>query len=336
MNSGKWIFCTVLFLTMSMGMSYGQMAAGSNRPASVPSDYVITPFGYFHPSCVREIKEGETVLADGRIRFENGTEEANIPFCNFPRYTSRGEPVVKGSADPGPLYISWDWIEAGQVSTSSSSYGKITATWTVPMTPATNDGQTLFFFPGFMDINDVELIIQPVLGWNDGQSGVGPWNIASWNCCPSGTANYSTPVTVNTGDVIQGIIKGTCKAGTQSCSTWNITTKDETTGKRRTDVQLGAIRRAGGLQHFAVQRLSAGWLHKIQQGRFIRLQLQNNQESGLDSHVLGSAGRHRSMVQLWGNNNGQERDAYVLATQQNSDDGPPPPPRVRTGGAVGD
>jgi hypothetical protein len=232
MNSGKWIFCTVLFLTMSMGMSYGQMAAGSNRPASVPSDYVITPFGYFHPSCVREIKEGETVLADGRIRFENGTEEANIPFCNFPRYTSRGEPVVKGSADPGPLYISWDWIEAGQVSTSSSSYGKITATWTVPMTPATNDGQTLFFFPGFMDINDVELIIQPVLGWNDGQSGVGPWNIASWNCCPSGTANYSTPVTVNTGDVIQGIIKGTCKAGTQSCSTWNITTKDVTTGKQ--------------------------------------------------------------------------------------------------------
>jgi hypothetical protein len=71
-----------------------------------------------------------------------------------------------------------------------------------------------------------------VLGWNDGQSGVGPWNIASWNCCPSGTANYSTPVTVNTGDVIQGIIKGTCKAGTQSCSTWNITTKDVTTGKQ--------------------------------------------------------------------------------------------------------
>lgn len=234
MSSGKWIFCTALFLMMSLGMFYGQMAAGPNRPASVPSDYVITPFGYFHPSCVREVREGETVLADGRIRFKDGTEEANIPSCNFPRYTSKGEPVIEGLGNPEPPYISWSWIEAGQVSTSSSSYGKIVATWTVPPTPDSNNGQTLFFFPGFEDINNTQLIIQPVLGWNDGQSGVGPWNIASWNCCPSGTANYSTPVTVNPGDEIQGTIKGTCKAGTQSCSKWKITTKDVTTGKTTT------------------------------------------------------------------------------------------------------
>ena len=232
MNPGKWTFCTMFVLLMSVGMMCAQMAAGPTRPASVPSDYVITPFGYFHPSCVREIKEGETLLGDGRIQFENGTEEANVPFCNFPRYTPSGEPAVEGLVNPGPLYISWDWIEAGQVSTSSTSYGEVKAVWTVPPTPTTNDGQTLFFFPGFEDIDNVQLIIQPVLGWNDGQSGVGPWNIASWNCCPSGTANYSTPVTVSPGDEIQGLIKGTCKAGNPSCSTWNITTKDVTTGKK--------------------------------------------------------------------------------------------------------
>jgi hypothetical protein len=191
---------------------------------------VITPFGYFHPSCVREIKQGETLLGDGRIRFADGTEEANAPFCNFPRYTATGELLL----DPGPLYIKWSWIEAGQVSTSSSSYGKLKATWTVPPTPKTNDGQTLFFFPGFMDIDNTQLIIQPVLGWNDGQSGVGPWNIASWNCCPSGTANYSTPVTVNSGDKILGTIKSTCKQGNESCPTWDITTKDVTTDKSTT------------------------------------------------------------------------------------------------------
>jgi len=229
MNRAKWIFCTLLFLMMSLAMLYPQMAAGSNRPASVPSDYVITPFGYFHPSCVREIKAGETLLADGRIRFADGAEEAIAPFCNFPRYTATGELVV----DPGPLYISWSWIEAGQVSTQSSSYGEITAFWTVPPTPKTNDGQTLYFFPGFMNINPA-LIIQPVLGWNDGQSGVGPWNIASWNCCPNGTANYSTPVTVNPGDKIWGKIKSTCKPGNESCPTWNITTKDVTTNQSTT------------------------------------------------------------------------------------------------------
>jgi hypothetical protein len=233
MNSGKYIFCTMLFLSISVGMLNAQLAAGANRPANVPSGYVITPFGYFHPSCVREIKEGETVLADGRIRFSDGSEEANAPFCNFPRYTSAGEPVVQ-SSDLKPPFISWDWIEAGQVSTSTSSYGKLVATWTVPATPASNDSQTLYFFPGFEDITNTELIIQPVLGWNDGQSKVGPWNIASWNCCPSGVTNYSTPVTVNVGDTILGTIKGACKAGNQSCSKWDITTKDVTTGKKTT------------------------------------------------------------------------------------------------------
>lgn len=234
MNRAKWIFCTMLFLMMSLGMLYAQTAAGWKRPANVPSDYVITPFGYFHPSCVREIKKGETVLADGRIRFADGTEETVAPFCGFPRYAPTGELVVEGPANPGPLYISWTWIEAGQVSTNSSSYGELTATWTVPPTPKSNDGQTLFFFPGFMDINNVQLIIQPVLGWNDGQQGVGPWNIASWNCCPSGTANYSTPVTVTPGHKILGTIKSTCQPGNQSCPTWNITTTDVTTNQSTT------------------------------------------------------------------------------------------------------
>ena len=232
MNTTKGFLCTILVLMMSVGVAYGQMAGGLNRPPSVPSDYVITPFGYFHPSCVREIKAGETLLGDGRIRFKDGTEEANAPFCSFPRYTAIGE-LVEGSADFGPLLISWSWIEAGQVSTSSS-YGKITANWTVPPTPKTNDGQTLFFFPGFMDIQNTELIIQPVLGWNDGQKKVGPWNIASWNCCPNGTANYSTPVTVHPNDKILGTIKSACKAGKQDCSKWNITTKDVTTGQSTT------------------------------------------------------------------------------------------------------
>jgi len=229
MNRTKWLSCAMLFLMMALGMSYAQMAAGSNRPVSVPPDYVITPFGYFHPACVREIKQGQTVLGDGRIRFKDGSEETVAPSCAFPRYMPNGEIAVAG----GPLFISWTWIEAGQVSTTSS-YGKIKATWTVPLTPKSNDGQTLFFFPGFMDIDDTELIIQPVLGWNDGQVGVGPWNIASWNCCPGGTANYSTPVTVNSGDKILGTIKSACKAGVQDCGKWNITTKDVTTNKSTT------------------------------------------------------------------------------------------------------
>jgi hypothetical protein len=230
MNRAKWFFCIMLFLILSLGVLYAQKPAGPNRPANVPSDYVITPFGYFHPSCVRMVKQGETVLADNRIRFTDGTEETIPAFCSFPHYTDQGELVVERSANAGPPEIGHSWIEAGQVS-ASTPYNGVAATWTVPQTPTTNDGQTLYFFPGLMHTPlDPDLIIQPVLGWNDGQSGVGPWNIASWNCCPSGMAWYSTPVTVNSGDQISGTVLSECgNVPIQACPKWNITTTDVTT-----------------------------------------------------------------------------------------------------------
>ena len=234
MNRAKWPFF-MLFLLMSLGMLYAQTA---NRPTSVPSDYVITPFGYFHPSCVGYIKDGQTLLADGRIRFADGTEETNARFCSFPRYSSTGEIIGEGTANPEPLLISWSWIEAGQVATTTT-YDAITATWTVPATPTTNDGQTLFFFPSLAHSKSnppaEEPIIQPVLGWNDGQAGAGPWNIASWNCCPRGMTWSSTPVTVTPGDQIQGtVVTGCGSISVLSCSKWNITTEDVTTGRSTT------------------------------------------------------------------------------------------------------
>ena len=237
MNRAKWIFCMMLFLMMSLGMLYAQKPAGANRPASVPSDYVITPFGYFHPSCVRTAKQGETVLGDGRIRFKDGSEETVAPFCSFPHYTPKGKLVGEGPANTEPQYISWSWIESGQVATSTT-YDAIMATWTVPQTPLSDDGQTLFFFPALTHNHltppDEEPIIQPVLGYDDGQP-AGPWNIASWNCCPSGMTWNSNPVTVNPGDQISGTVMSACGAAlVTACSKWTITTEDVTTGQSTT------------------------------------------------------------------------------------------------------
>jgi uncharacterized repeat protein (TIGR02543 family) len=71
-------------------------------------------------------------------------------------------------------------------------------------------------------------ILQPVLGWNSDFRRA--WGIASWNCCPNGTANESTPVHANAGDLIVGTVKSTCARGTLSCPAWKITTQDYTTG----------------------------------------------------------------------------------------------------------
>jgi len=242
MNGAKWIFSIIVFVLIALGMLYAQKPVGPDRPVNVPSDYVITPFGYFHPSCVREARSGETVLADGRLQFEDGTEETVASYCSFPHYTAKGELVVEGTKSLAPNEISWSWIEAGQVS-GSIPYDGVLATWTVPQTPTTNHGQTIYLFPGLMHTTaNPELIIQPVLGWNDGQP-AGPWNIASWNCCPSGMVWYSTPLTVTTGDQIYGTVLAACGSVTvQACSKWNITTRDVTTQQSTTlNVVYGSL-----------------------------------------------------------------------------------------------
>ena len=205
-----------------------QITAGPNRPATVPAGYVITPFGYFHPSCVVQLAEGDVLRPDARvIRHANGAS-ANMPVCAHPHYTANGVKVIgdeRGVKDPD---ISHAWIEYASV-TTTSSYGFFYAEWTVPPTPASNNGQTVYFFPGLEDIDDVVTIIQPVLGWNSDYASA--WGIASWNCCESGTTYEAPPQPVSSGDTILGYMFNTCPPGTAPCGSWQILTWDLQNGK---------------------------------------------------------------------------------------------------------
>lgn len=200
---------------------------GSNalRPASVPADYVITPFGYFHSSCVLKLTKGERLLPDGRVQHMNGTTNVSPVFCNYPRYASNGLPLGTSAAILPEVN---GWIENANITTDTPtvSYAALIATWTVPPQPKANDGQWLFFFPGLEDINDPQTsILQPVLQWAFGQ-----WAIASWNCCLNNIAVESPVVNVSPGDLIYGSITNTCPPGTISCATWNVLSVDLTTG----------------------------------------------------------------------------------------------------------
>lgn len=224
------IFATSLGLVIATPSGQAQKMAGPNRPPAVPEGYVITPFGYFHPSCVREIADGDTVLADGRVQYADGRVDAEAPVCGYPHYTAVGGFLTGGPTSPS---IGHSWIESGNAINTTSSFGELIASWTVPPPPTSDDGQTVFLFPGMEDFATTLTIIQPVLGWDAGFFGTN-WSIASWNCCPNGTTNHSTPLRVNSGDTILGTIKSTCSAGTKSCSKWKITTEDETTSQSTT------------------------------------------------------------------------------------------------------
>jgi hypothetical protein len=211
--------------------SHTSTAVGTTpvRPPQLPEDYVITPFGYFHQSCVRTLAKGERLLRDGRLQHADGSIEPVAPVCEYPRYPPAGS--LGGPAAAVAPQIN-GWLENANTTTGSptESYAALLATWRVPPDPSEQDGQVLFFFPGLEDADDYQTsILQPVLEWASGQ-----WSIASWNCCLSGITVASTPVTVHSGDMIYGSITSTCPPGTLSCPTWNVLSLDLFTGESTT------------------------------------------------------------------------------------------------------
>jgi hypothetical protein len=221
---------SLLLLVAGLTAAQAQRPA-EMRPAGVPQGYIITPFGYFHPSCFKQLAEGDVLREDRRaIQHKNGSSEA-MSVCAYPHYKANGEAIGANQKPVDNPTISHAWVEYGGT-TTTTSYGELTAKWTVPPGPKAGTSQVLYFFPGLEDYKDVVTIIQPVLGWNSDYHDA--WGIASWNCCTSGTVYESSPVSVKSGDAIYGTMKDTCAAGTLACATWNVTTEDITTGKSTT------------------------------------------------------------------------------------------------------
>ncbi|HEX8712582.1 MAG TPA: hypothetical protein VF730_11960 [Terracidiphilus sp.] len=220
-----------LVAQVNHGSPVNQMLmAGPDRPANVPQGYLLTPFGYFHPSCVQRIAEGETLLADGRVQHKDGTVTKKKPVCRYPRYDRRGVPMTS-AALTGAKPEASGWIENANVATASADdwYSGLLASWIVPPQPRENDGQVLFYFPGLEDINNTLSILQPVLQWAGGQ-----WALANWNCCLSNITTESTLIPVHPNDQIMATIAGDCHPGKAPCATWTIFSFDAETGESTT------------------------------------------------------------------------------------------------------
>src|SRR6202035_116559 len=122
--------------TLSKGQASEPFLSGySNEarqklPPGVPQGYVITPFGYFHPSCVKEIEEGETLLADGRIIHKGGTVDISAPICSFPHFSPGGLLVTDQlqEREPGIGTTNSGWIEyISTTATTGTSYSQLSA-----------------------------------------------------------------------------------------------------------------------------------------------------------------------------------------------------------------
>ena len=218
---------SIAFTLLMAGVAVAQSSAGAKRPADVPADFILTPFGYFHPSCVNHLAKEDVLREDLKVIERKGGTTQPLK-CAYPHFEADGTKVVGDLKPVGdgtkPPFIGHSWIEYASVH-DVNDYEEVYSQWTVPPAPASNDGQTLYFFNGLEDINDVVSIIQPVLGWNG--NGLSNWSIAAWNCCPVGTTNEAPPVSVNPGDQIEGYTFSTCGKGTKTCPTWDVVALDD-------------------------------------------------------------------------------------------------------------
>jgi hypothetical protein len=197
-------------------------AGDPTLPASVPLDYVSTPDGYFHPSCVQFVDPSERLEADGSLTRADGSRRRPAP-CAHPRYTRAGLRVEPGvhPVRPPQSDTDYDGYLAYVTAVLTTGADEMTGYITVPPVPATQGEQTVYLFPGLEDHADVVSILQPVLGWNpDGAATGQTWTITPWNCCRRGTVYYGPTQVVAAGDLIYGSMTLGAK------DTWTITVTD--------------------------------------------------------------------------------------------------------------
>ncbi len=211
------------------------------------NDMVITPGGARLKSLVHMIEAGHSVdgregvlrelAPSGKVVAELGPlvpRPGNAPLMP-------GNVVMPSATVPG---LPGGWIVyAGWRNETGTPISSFKTTWIVPPPPATKSGQLIYLFNG---IQNQTMIYQPVLQWgNNGVFGGDYWVVASWYADgQGGAAMYTTPVQVNPGDVLVGIMTLTGKSGNlfnYNCifqgianSSLNITNQQELTGCSQT------------------------------------------------------------------------------------------------------
>ncbi len=174
------------------------------RVTDVPaaSDLVATPGGFRPRSMVHQVQPGEALqVTQDRVMLRN------LETDNVQEVALTSEPFE-------PLALGSGWITYAYWNNDTGTpVSWFTTTWQVPPAPATQDNQLIYLFNGLVNNGSNYGILQPVLQWGVSPAGGGPfWSIASWYVLSTGPAFHTTPIPVNPGDVLVGVMQLTGEA----------------------------------------------------------------------------------------------------------------------------
>ncbi|MGZ6662319.1 MAG: hypothetical protein ACXVHL_33885, partial [Solirubrobacteraceae bacterium] len=172
-------------------------------------DMVLTPGGLRPKSMVYKVEPGQVLDgSDGRLRRLSASGEVLEDFGVLEARPGDRPLMPDQVAHPpavasafGSGWIAYAYWNNG-TGTPLSSFA---TTWTVPPAPRTQSRQLIYLFNG---IQNSTMIFQPVLQWgNNGVFGGNHWCVATWYADGMfGLQFHSTPVNVNAGDVLTGVM----------------------------------------------------------------------------------------------------------------------------------
>jgi len=201
---------------------------------------VLTPFGYRLPECVLQLAHDSVIktLPNGKLEIRTGTEVQHHtpdPRCGEDIKEIQEKYEAKRNFKPNNLKDGWLDYAGWYPPSPESNLNSFTSLYTVPSTPSSNDGQTLFYFIGMQDNDDPNAvnIVQPVLTWGNGKP---QWYAQSWACCPSNITTSSPPVFgLSPGGLLKGVISR------NGPSAWKIDSIVMATGQSTTlNAQVGS------------------------------------------------------------------------------------------------
>lgn len=172
---------------------------------------VLTPYGDRPAANVHHVPEG------GAVRLVND-EIHVVDAAGSVLHVAKNDgtaprQIAPTKTDTAKRAFATGWIAyAYWTNTASSPIASFTTTWTVPAVPASNVGQTLFWFNSIEPASG-NAILQPVLQYGGSAAGGGSYYaVASWYLVGSQTY-YTTPVKTSTGTSLTGLISLTSVSG---------------------------------------------------------------------------------------------------------------------------